>query len=151
MQLIELNYPLDRSALLMEAEQARERATPYSDVRFPGLQLNQWHVVKYNSVLIQKIADDFGVTAKPRFYFHAPFFELPEHVDHNTTCSINFVLSDDPAPVTIGGRELVYKQCLLNTTIPHSVKNGPKERILLKLSIFDISFEELAGQIRYRV
>jgi len=36
---------------------------------------------------------------------------------------------------------------LLNTSIMHGVKNGNKERILLKISIFDRPYEQVAKQI----
>lgn len=148
MDLLLLDYPLDVDRALLEAEYVRHRAQSYYDERLSA-PMEEWQIVKYNSPFIQKIMDDFGIQGKPRFYFQEPFFKLPVHIDHNTTCSINFVLSDNAAPVDFNGRQYYYKQALLNTAIPHSVQNGPEERILLKISIFDVSFEELAKRIKY--
>lgn len=149
MDLVLLDYPLNVDRALIEAEHVRHQAKSYVDERLPA-PIDQWQIVRHNSSFVQKIMDDFGVNGKPRFYFQEPHFKLPVHVDFNTTCSINFVLSDNAAPVDFDGRQYYYRQALLNTAIPHSVQNGPEERILLKISIFDISFEELSQTIKYK-
>lgn len=149
--VIHLDYPLDYDLMLTEAKAAKESAQPYgNDPRYPGWQLDEWLISRYTSDYIQKIMDDFEVKGKPRFYWLEPHFVLPEHVDYNTTCSLNFVLSDDPAPITVEGKDYVYKMALLNTTVLHSVTNGPKERMLFKISIFDESFETLAKKIKFK-
>jgi hypothetical protein len=94
--------------------------------------------------------DDFQVLGKPRFYWTAPNSCIPEHVDNGTQCSLNFILSPDPAPITFYGIDYYYKQVLLNTTLPHSVNNGPIERVLLKISIFDETYQQLAARINYK-
>jgi hypothetical protein len=48
------------------------------------------------------------------------------------------------------GNDYVYTQVLLNTTLPHSVTNGATERILLKISIFDETYEQLSARISYK-
>ena len=147
---VHLNYPLDRQALLESAKRARATARPYTDTRYPGLQMDTWHIGHYTDKHIEKLMSDFEVNGKPRFYWTEPNSIIPEHVDNGTQCSLNFILSDDPAPITFYGQDYYYTQVLLNTTLPHSVTNGPAERILLKISIFDETFEQLAGRIRYK-
>ena len=119
--------------------------------RSPNFHRTEWKIQKYTSPLIEKMMEDFGVlhNGSPRFYFLAPNFTLPRHTDNNTTCSFNFILSDEPAPISFDDEDISYYQGLLNTTVPHSVRNGPKERILLKISIFDKSFEEIAKTLKY--
>ena len=150
--LVHLNYPLDKSKLLEAAKKAYIDANPYSDPRYDQ-ELETWLISRYTDSYIEKIASDLNVRVKPRFYWTDPHSIIPEHVDYNTTCSFNFVLSDNPAPVTINGEEHLYHQCLLNTTLLHSVKNNEHERVLLKLSVFDISYEETIKLIpnKYRV
>lgn len=149
--VVHLDYPLDLKLMLAEATAAKQFAQPYSDdPRYPGQQLNEWLISRYNSDYIQQLINDFNVKGKPRFYWLEPNFVLPEHVDHNTTCSLNFVLSDEAAPVTVGGKDYYYKMALLNTSVPHSVTNGPKERLLFKVSIFDESFEDVAKRIKFK-
>lgn len=147
---IKLQYPLDKAILLESARRARDLAKPYTDSRYPGLQMDTWHIGHYTDEHIEKIMNDFEIEGKPRFYWTAPNSVIPEHVDNGTQCSLNFILSEDPAPISFSGENYVYEQVLLNTTIPHSVTNGPIERILLKISIFDETYEQLSARIKYR-
>jgi hypothetical protein len=94
--------------------------------------------------------NDFGVEGKPRYYWMKPHAIIPEHVDNGTQCSLNFVLTENASPITIGGIDYYYDSILLNTTIPHSVTNNSSERIMLKISIFNESYEELAKRIKYK-
>ena len=94
---------------------------------------------------------DFEIDGRPRFYWLEPFAKIPEHVDNGTQCSVNLILTETPAPITIAGNEYTYQQALLNTTIPHAVFNGSVERIMLKISIFDVTYEQLAKRIKYKL
>ena len=120
------------------------------------IKLKSQHSVHYDKDLfnnpenLKKIIEDFGVGGSPRFYWLAPNTRLGTHVDNGTTCSINLILSENPAPVTILNVDMFYTQALLNTTLPHSVINGPQERVLLKISIFDKTFDEVSQQINYK-
>jgi hypothetical protein len=145
--LVHLKYNIDTFKLLQEANEAKVLAKPYTDARYPGQEKTDWHIGHYTSDYITKIINDFGVEGKPRFYWLEPYAEIPAHVDNGTTCSLNFILSDDPAPITIEGINYTYKQVLLDTTRMHSVTNGETERIMLKISIFNNTYEEVAGVI----
>lgn len=147
--LIHLNYDLDIDRLLKEAEEAKTTAKPYTDDRYPNQKLDEWHIGHYSSPYINQIMFDFGVVGKPRFYWLEPFADIPEHIDNGTTCSLNFILSKDPAPINIEGKDYTYKQVLLDTTRMHGVKNNANERIMLKISIFDEPFENLANRLPY--
>jgi len=145
-----LNYPLDLSRLAPAVEHARSIAQGYSDHRYPVPAMN-WKIARYTTDYIEQIGSDFGIKCDPRFYFASANSIIGTHIDNGTLCSINFILSDDPSPVTFGTNDYVYKQALLNTSIPHGVKNGPVGRVLLKFSIFDESYESLASRIPYRL
>jgi hypothetical protein len=93
---------------------------------------------------------DFEVDGRPRFYWLEPNAVIPEHVDNGTQCSINLIITEDAAPITIDGTEYHYRQALLNTTVPHSVQNSDKERIMLKISIFDETYQQLVERIKYK-
>jgi hypothetical protein len=149
--LIYLDYPLDIDTLIKEAQTAKENAQAYgNDPRIPGETLDNWLISRHTCDYIEQIIRDFEVNGKPRFYWLAANAYLLKHTDHNTTCSINFVLSDEAAPITIEDTDYYYTQALLNTTKMHSVQNGPKDRLILKISIFDESFENLANRIKYK-
>jgi len=147
--LIHLKYNLDKNKLLQDAISAKKHSQAYTDTRYPDLKLEDWHIGHYSSPYIDQLMKDFEVIGKPRFYWLAPYAVIPEHVDNETTCSLNFILTNDAAPITIDGKEYTYNQILLNTTLPHSVTNNANERIMLKISIFNESFEDLKKRIKY--
>jgi hypothetical protein len=148
--LIHLDYPIDEDRIFKSAVEAKKHAQPYTDLRYPDLRLENWRIKRYTDEYIESIIKDFEVEGRPRFYWLEPYAEIPEHTDNETQCSINLIITKTPAPITINGADFVYQQALLNTTVPHSVKNGAAERIMLKISIFDESFESLAKRIKYK-
>jgi len=139
---------------MKDALEAKAIAKGFNELR-PGQQSrvaqDYFRIGYWDSPYIQKIMSDLGVEGKPRFYFQDPGSFLDWHTDINTLCSVNMVLSDDPAPISFRSGETYYRQALLNTTVPHAVRNGRTERILFKISIFNRTFEEVAATIGYRV
>jgi hypothetical protein len=148
--LTHLNYDLDITAILESARKARLDSKPYTDSRYPDLKLDDWHIGHYQDAYISQIMSDFEVDGRPRFYWLEPNAVIPEHVDNGTQCSINLIITEDAAPITIDGTEYYYRQALLNTTVPHSVQNSAKERIMLKISIFDETYQQLVERIKYK-
>ena len=147
--LILVDYDLDIQRMKEIAEEAYPSATFYTDDRFPDADFSWWKIGKYEHPDLQKIADDFGIECNARFYWQEPHSYLPPHVDNGTQCSLNFVLSDDPAPVNIEGIDYYYKAAFLNTSLMHSVKTGNKPRLLLKFSIFNKSIEDIGYKYKY--
>lgn len=147
--LLRLDYPLDKDILWEIANSIRNQADNYVDPRINKV-IKNWMIVKHTAPYIEKIIADFGVGGSPRFYWLAPNSRLDTHVDNGTRCSINLILNENPAPVTIMNTDMVYTQALLNTSLPHSVTNGPEERVLLKISIFDKTFEQVSELINYK-
>lgn len=135
--------------VLKIASRAYITAEEYTDERYDDYEggMDNWLIGRCNHKYFDRVMKDLNIKAKPRFYWLEANSVLDEHVDLSTTCSVNFILSEDPAPVTIGGKDLVYRQSLLNTLIPHSVTNHGPERILLKFSIFDVSYEDVLSNI----
>ena len=145
--LLHLDYEIDVEKLLETARSVRAEATTYGDSRYPDRKFDGWHIKHYNDEYIQKVMDDFGIKGKPRFMWLEPFEVIPRHIDNGTLCSLNFVLSENPAPITIEGKDYFYRAALLNTQAYHSVANNEHERVLFKVSIFDTSFEQLAKKL----
>lgn len=149
--IVQLDYPLDVKEALKLAANVRKEAQPYVDGRYPAMDFNHWQIFRLQNPFTQKIIEDFNVEGKPRFYWLAPNTSIPYHVDHNTTCSINFLLTTPAVPVTFeGDNKYEYTQALLNTSVRHKVVNGNHERILLKISIFNETYEQLAERIKYK-
>lgn len=149
--LIHLNYPLDKERLIKDSIEAKKISQAHTDNRYPNENFDYWQKSFYTSDYIEQIMKDLEVTGKPRFYWLDPHKDIPEHVDNGTTCSINIILNDEAAPITFGDKDYYYTMVLLNTSIPHSVKNNNTERLLFKISIFDESYEDLANRIKYKL
>jgi len=145
--LLHLNYELDKSLILKESEEAKKERRFYTDTRYPKRLYIEWLLSLYKGKYMYKVMKDFEVKGQPKFYWLKANYTLPTHVDNGTTCSLNFLLSEDNTAVIINGKEYFYKNALLNTQQPHSVKNGNKERLLFKISIFNESFESVANKI----
>lgn len=147
-----LNYPFDKTILLKEAEQARLSAKAFNEKRGTENRTPQenFKIAYWSSPYILKIIEDLGVNGKPRFYFQEPNTSLDMHKDINTLCAVNILLNDNPSPITFINGSYFYEQALINTQVPHTVYNGPNERILFKISIFDQSFEEVSKKINFK-
>lgn len=148
--LIHLDYELNRELLLREATEARKSAVNHADPRYPDMLFEEWQISHFTSEYIQQIINDFGIKGKPRFYWLKPFAVIPEHTDNGTKCSLNFLLTDNPAAITINKKDYYYESILLDTTQPHSVVNNETERLLFKISIFDEDYASVAARIKYK-
>jgi hypothetical protein len=146
--ILHLNYKIDKEILLAESVDARKNAIPYTDSRYPNLKLNDWLVSYHTSDYVESVMKDFGISGKPRFYWLQPYAVIPEHVDNGTLCGLNFILTDNASPITFGDKDYLYEAALVDTTVPHSVKNNNHERVMFKISIFNKRFEEVAEQIK---
>ena len=99
--------------------------------------------------------------ARPRFYRQLANTHVPMHIDRATLSAVNIQLTEEYAPVVMSPgdntREPVpepfdqcefeigrfhYNCCLFNPLVKHGVPAFYKDRLLLKFSIFDISYEE---------
>lgn len=148
--LIRLDYPLDRGKLIAAMHEAENYKTSYIDSRYNNIQLKNWQISHWSNNYVQQIMDDFEVLGSPRFYWLAANSCIPPHIDNETTCSINFILNDNPAPVNFSKFSFVYTQCLLNTSVIHWVRNNDTDRLLFKISIFNESYADLSKRIKYR-
>lgn len=147
--VLHLNYKIDKQCLLDQAAAIKYKAESYTDSRYPNLKLDDWLVSHHNSEYVGKIMSDFQVIGKPRFYWLQPYASIPEHVDNGTLCGLNFILTDQASPISFGDQHYFYKAILVNTTLPHSVKNNEHERIMFKISIFNETYEQVAERIKH--
>ena len=69
---VRLNYPVDKAVILAYARCAREFAKPYTDARYHGMQMDNWHKGHYTDEHIEKLMLDFNIDGKPRFYWTEP-------------------------------------------------------------------------------
>lgn len=139
-----LDYPFDLDVLELYWDKYEAGLEGYTDPRYDQVA-DHWQISRSDMFpYAQELCDMFGIkNGKPRFYRLKANTELPMHIDLNTECSLNIVLSDKPAPVNFEDGSYSYKSCILNTSVLHGVVNGPEDRRLFKISIFDQSFEEV--------
>jgi len=141
-----INYPLDMQEAWAHANKLRPTATPYRDKRY-NVVLDNWLMARCHSLFIEQLVQDLGMEGDARYYWQQPNSYVPDHVDNNTKCGINFILSEEPAPITIQGVDYFYKQAVIDTTQMHSVRTGNQERVLLKISIYNNSYIEVVKKL----
>lgn len=146
--VLHLNYKIDKEQLLLEASKIKHKAVGYTDSRYPDLKMDDWLVGLHSSEYVNEIMKDFDIRGKPRFYWLQPYAVIPEHVDNGTLCGLNFILTEHASPITFGDKDYYYESILVDTTIPHRVKNNEHERIMLKISVFNETFKEVAEKIK---
>jgi len=150
--LLPINYRFDTEALLREANQ-KEFAV-YEDTKHG--KTDGWNILKddipQGLIQAKEFCEFYGLEeGSPRYYKLEANHYLMPHVDFNTTCSVNHILSNESAPVTILGEDYHYKTALLNTSVQHGVNNiGKEERLLFKISFFESTYEEIREKIRSR-
>ena len=142
--LIEVEF--DESRLIDQALNVKGYET-FLDPK-NGNAMSEWQICRISSGYGYEIAESFKKQfdlkdCRPRFYIQESHSVIPFHVDRGTLCSLNIVLSDDPAPITFRTGDIYYKSALLNTQEYHAVRNGPERRILYKISIFDRSYGDM--------
>jgi hypothetical protein len=146
--VLHLNYKIDKTRLLAEAESIKHQAVGYTDTRYPDVKMDDWLVGHHHSSYVEQVMKDFDIIGKPRFYWLQPHAIIPEHVDNETQCGLNFILTGHASPISFGNKDYYYESILVNTTLPHSVKNNEHERIMFKISIFNETFEQVAKKIK---
>ena len=100
--------------------------------------------------MIETLIDSDNI--KPRYYVQAKSSSVPFHRDMNTECAINIILSKHAGPILfedIG--EVMYRCALLNTTQRHGVPKFKTERLLLKFSIFDKTYQDVRKKLSHLI
>ena len=143
---LEFDYDL----FLSEYERVKENEIDYAR---GGKSAPFWKVIRNKQLKSELsnsyrdfICDAFGIQGKTNVSFYRLLANetLPWHIDTDTKCAINFILNGDAAPVIYEEGTYTYKQALIRTDINHKVINGDKDRILVKISIFDMDFNDVA-------
>ena len=144
------NYNFDESVLRREARE-KEGYAPFVDPKTGGIT-KEWLIKRDVGDYAKEITNHFeeilGVSIKPRFYIQEKGFTLPFHKDRGTLCAINFVLSNSKDPIEFREESHEYAIALINVQEEHQVTALTEDRILFKLSIFDIDFDTARQRIQ---
>jgi hypothetical protein len=141
--IFKFNIDLNKNLLLEELYKCLPNVIEYKDVRKDSFFSN-WKIVKHSFPYADHIIDLLKLSkfdVRPRYYILDKNTTLKMHKDLGTLCSVNIILSEDPAPINIEGTNYYYKQALINTQARHGVTEpSPLDRLLFKLSIMDCDF-----------
>jgi len=149
-QLYQFKPNVDLALLLQEALDDTGYDSYFDPISKTSLR--KWkikHIDSGYALKVSKYWSEFlgsGV-CKPRFYNLAPDYTLPFHTDRGTLCSLNYVLSGKSGGVTFGDGIISYECALLNTQLMHSVPAQGMNRILFKVSIFDLSYDTVKSKL----
>ena len=111
-----------------------------------------WKILRENESthIMKKVKRDFCNTygldiekCTAKYYILDSDTYLPPHIDYNTKCAANWILSGSEAPVSYDSGDYYYTNAILDTTKLHWVQNGNEPRVLFKISFFDVSYEDL--------
>ena len=145
--IIDINYQMLNNIFI----EVYDNFKIYSDYR--GTVGDNWQINKLekNHDYINEIITRLKIQCSPRFYILKGNSVLGNHVDNGTKCSINFLLSEANAPITILDKQYYYKNAIINTTKMHSVNNldNDQDRRILKLSVFEKTYEETVNHFYY--
>lgn len=159
--IYDLNLQYDQDILLLEAEALDYKpfstggnkgswfdyAPTWEQARVTDLSNFKFQEVRRLTELIQSTINSKHI--KPRFYKQQKNTKVPPHIDYNTKCSVNIILSDNYGPVQFTGYEPVFYKCaVLDTSKEHWVPPHDEERLLLKFSIFDIAFDNVVNSFK---
>lgn len=144
---IDINYDLLNEIFIEESNNFEL----YSDYR--GVTGEKWQINKLENKYeyINKIFFTLQLEGRPRFYILKANTKLGDHIDNGTKCSINFLLNEENAPITILNKQYYYKNAIIDTTKMHSVDNlnNNQDRRILKLSIFEKTYEQTVNHFLY--
>jgi hypothetical protein len=140
--ILKFDFDLDVNHLLEIWSKIKNKQINYKDDRFDKAS-SHWKIVRHDFEYAKELSKIFNVESRPRFYILDANTILNQHTDFGTLCSLNFILSDNPAPIIFGDTELTYKYALLDTTELHGVVNNDEDRLLFKMSIFNESFDDV--------
>lgn len=144
------NIDFDYDIFLKEYNKIKDHEVGYSR---GGRSAPHWRVIRDKN-LNSKLSYDYAESLKRKYNIlgktNVSFYRLlanetlPWHIDTNTKCAINFILNGDASPISYRSGDYTYKQALIQTNIEHMVANQNKDRILYKISIFDMDFKDVA-------
>lgn len=136
---IDINYELLKDFV----ECNKSKFKTYVDYR--PIQGAKWKIYKTDTCEYgQEILKKLQLKGNPRFYILLANTTLDPHVDLGTQCSVNFLINEKNAPITIEGKDYWYKNALINTSRIHSVNNNTNtDRYIFKISIFDQTFDQV--------
>ena len=128
----------------------------YEEGNFRWPSHSNYYIISKDIPVAQSVAEEFkeiyGIECFPRYYILNKGFILDEHKDAGTQASFNYILSEgnDPLIFCFGNEEIEieYTKGLLNLQKTHRVPRSNNKRVVLKLSIYDHTYEECKRKMK---
>ena len=147
-----IEYTPNVDQLFLEIDFFKDQFVPYEDEKHGSVE--GWLILRENADTIvlkserEKFNEQYNLVgrSRARYYIQDSGVKIPAHIDYNTKCSANFILSGGSDPVSFDAGEFIYTSAILDTTQKHWV-NSTSKRVLFKISYFDLSYEEILGKI----
>jgi len=110
-----------------------------------------WRIDKgYLSGYLKQISEEIGagLNTNLTFYYLDPYKTLLPHCDIRS-CSVNFVLSDDVAPINFDDfGDFHYSSFIFDgKNHKHSLMNRSAERFTLQVGFFNVSYAEIKRRL----
>lgn len=143
-----LNLEYNEDAIRLEFEHLKKYAedfTNYKHGAIPG-----WKIIRDQKFTVaNRIAEQLGLICSPRYYIISKGYPVQVHEDVGTLCSINILLgAEEHEPIVYPGYgKFNYKCALINVAKAHGVPSGTHDRVMLKLSITDRTYEEVRDEL----
>ena len=154
--IYEIDYVYDR-LLLLEESMDRDYAS-FIDSK-TGLSWDEWLICRNIGPIGSQIVSHFEsilqTKIEPRYYIQRKGMRLPFHCDRDTQCAINLILNDSQDAIEFRIEDKIYthhyQTALIDTQTEHQVVAVTDDRILYKLSMKELSFDQAKKKLQSHV
>lgn len=159
MKLCRINFQVDKRELLKNLKEGERGENDYSNPLWKGRSIgprdrtNSGFIPKEKMSqeqlrIVQRFEEILESPVKAIYTTQRPNKELFWHTDpEELKCAINFVIFGNESPVTFEDGDFTYDCALLDVSKVHMVRSQPVKRILFKLCIEELTFEETREKI----
>ena len=142
-----IKYELDKEYLEKVAYTLTRKLFYYK-----GKEVVGYHYAPWNNPGVEKELNSvFGLKGRYniKFIFLQPGTNLDWHTDKGTKSAVIWKMNGDE-PLQFRDKQYFYHAAIVDTTKEHKVPGFAGERVLFKLSCFDMEYEELASNFATR-
>ena len=139
--LLQIKYDLDYEYLEKVAYTLPRKLFYYKNKLVEG-----YHYAPWEDKVLDEVVNIFQPKGRYnfKFIFLQPFTNLDWHTDKGTKSAVIWKLNGKDS-LDYREKSYHYMTAIVDTTKEHRVKGIHSERVLFKLSCFDTTYEELAG------
>ena len=143
-----LNIEYDKEALIKESKDPKYLRVNARDAYVSQFaeRHEKWFLAPAKgpeALRIKKLLEEkLGCLVRVRFFIQGEDMNLDWHTDHVTLTSINFVLKGNKSPIEFESGRYHYECALLDVNKLHRVVKSDEDRLILKCTIRDKTYNE---------